>query len=209
MSDNMRVWRAVEKTNPAYTKQVNQRGGFTAISANYQIKSATEQFGPIGIGWGYTAGDPIFHDTLIFVPVTLWHGDRSNTFGPMLGCEEWKDKNGRADSDASKKATTDALTKLLSQLGFNADVFLGKFDDCKYVKQMEREFAEKPAEKAEPDPNMPITDNQRKWLQEQCDKHGASAKDICDHFNIASFKELVYGQLVEAKAWLESRKKAA
>ena len=145
MTDNLRIWSKVEKTNPAHTKKVNQRGGFTAISAAFQIKNATEQFGPIGEGWGYITGDPIIIDTLITVPVSLWHGDRANVFGPMLGCEEWKDKSGRVDSDAPKKAVTDGLTKLLSQLGFNADVFLGRFDDSKYVAEMEREFAEPPS----------------------------------------------------------------
>lgn len=142
MSDNLRIWNAVSKTNPAHTKKVNQRGGFTAISAQYQILAATEQFGPIGVGWGYTTGTPIITETLITVPVSLWHGSRENTFGPMLGCEEWKDRNGRIDSDAPKKAVTDGLTKLLSQLGFNADVFLGLFDDNKYVERVTREFAE-------------------------------------------------------------------
>jgi hypothetical protein len=145
MTDNLRIWNKVEKTNPAHTKKVNQRGGFTAISAAFQIKNATEQFGPIGIGWGYTTGAPIITETLMTVPVSLWHGDRANVFGPMLGCEEWKDKNGRVDSDAPKKAVTDGLTKLLSQLGFNADVFLGRFDDSKYVAEMEREFAAPPS----------------------------------------------------------------
>ncbi len=154
MTDNLRIWNKVEKTNPAHTKKVNQRGGFTAISASYQILAATEQFGPIGIGWGYTTGDPIIVDKLVMVPVTLWHGDRANSYGPMLGCEEWQDKNGRLDSDAPKKAVTDGLTKLLSQLGFNADVFLGKFDDQKYVAQMEREFAEPEA----PEPNLTESD---------------------------------------------------
>lgn len=151
MSENMRIWSVVERTNPAHTKQVNQRGGFTAISANYQILRATEVFGPVGTGWGYVCGDPIFQESLMIVPVTLWYdGDRSKTFGPMYGCEEWKDKNGRVDSDAPKKATTDAITKLLSHLGFNADVFLGRFDDQKYVEQVKREFAE--AERAEQAP---------------------------------------------------------
>jgi len=35
-----------------------------------------------------------------------------------------------------KKATTDGITKCLSMLGFNADVFLGKFDDNKYVQEL-------------------------------------------------------------------------
>ena len=144
MTDNLRIWSQVERTDPAHTKKVNQRGGFTAISAAYQIMRATEVFGPIGEGWGYTTGTPIFQDALVIVPVTLWHGDRANVFGPMFGGAEWK--NGtRLDSDGPKKATTDALTKLLSQLGFNADVFLGRFDDSKYVAEVAEEFAAPPS----------------------------------------------------------------
>ena len=145
MTDNLRIWSQVDQTDPAHTKKVTQRGGFTAISAAYQIMRATEVFGPIGEGWGYDAGAPIFQDALVIVPVTLWHGDRANVFGPMFGGAEWKDKNNRLDSDAAKKATTDALTKLLSQLGFNADVFLGRFDDSKYVAEMAEEFAAPPS----------------------------------------------------------------
>jgi hypothetical protein len=205
MTENLRIWKAVEKTDPAHTKQVNQRGGFTAISANYQIMRATEQFGPVGIGWGYIAGEPIFHETLIFVPVTLWHGDRSNVFGPMLGCEEWKDKNGRVDSDASKKATTDALTKLLSHLGFNADVFLGRYDDSKYVAQMEREFAAKD----KPDPADPITDKTRDWLAGMIDASGIPVGEVCKRFDVTSLKALTHGQAIEANEWLKSQQKAA
>jgi len=141
MTDNLKLWKSVEKTDPAFTKHVGQRGGFTAISANYQIKLATEQFGPIGIGWGYDNGPPIFHDNLVMVPVTFWHGNRENRFGPIYGCEEWKDSKGRIDSDATKKAETDGLTKALSRLGFNADVFMGLFDDQKYVEQRKLEVA--------------------------------------------------------------------
>lgn len=137
---NMALWDSVAKTDPANTKRVNQRGGFTAIAAHSQIMEATRAFGPIGIGWGYEAEAPIFHESLVFVRVTLWHGSRDNTFGPVIGGAEWKTAKGYLDSDGPKKATTDALTKLLSQLGFNADVFLGKFDDNKYVEQMAREF---------------------------------------------------------------------
>lgn len=139
-NDNMALWRAVETTDPRHTKKVNQRGGFTAIGANYQIMKATEQWGPLGIGWGYTASEPLFHDSLVFVSVTLWHGDRSNVFGPVHGGAEWKTNKGHLDSDAPKKAGTDGLTKLLSQLGFNADVFLGRFDDNKYVESLHAEI---------------------------------------------------------------------
>jgi len=145
MTETMNIWDAVSKTDPAHTKKVNQRGGFTAIDASYQVMNATSQFGPVGIGWGYKSEAPIFEGGAVIVAVTLWHGDEANTFGPEFGCEIMfsKDKNGndRTDTDAPKKATTDALTKLLSRLGFNADVFLGKFDDSKYVQERTREVA--------------------------------------------------------------------
>lgn len=145
---NMEIWDAVSKTDPSHTKQVNQRGGFTAIDASYQVMNATRQFGPVGTGWGYVAGDPIFTNGTVIVPVTMWHGDRSNVFGPEYGCEKFG--GDRIDTDAPKKATTDALTKLLSRLGFNADVFLGKFDDSKYVQERAAEVRkEKQPEKTD------------------------------------------------------------
>lgn len=183
MTDNLSIWNAVSKTNPAHTKKVNQRGGFTAISAQYQILAATEQFGPIGIGWGYTTGDPVIVETLITVPVSLWHGSRENVFGPMLGCEEWKDKNGRVDSDAPKKAVTDGLTKLLSQLGFNADVFLGLFDDNKYVERVTREFADK-------DKPALITDEQRDEITFMAQGAGVALIDICRAAHVDNLKAL-------------------
>ena len=204
MTDTLRIWSKVEKTNPAHTKHVNQRGGFTAVSANYQILAATELFGPIGEGWGYTTGTPVIVDTLVMIPVTLWHGNRENSFGPMWGCEEWKDAKGRIDSDAPKKATTDGLTKLLSQLGFNADVFLGKFDDQKYVEQMRREFAAV----SEPDPMSPITDKTRDWLQAQIDASPVQVGDVYRTFEVSSLKQLTFGQVREVTEWLKQKKAA-
>ncbi len=139
-SNNMRIWDAVSVTDPSVTKRVNQRGGFTAIAAHSQIMAATRQFGPIGEGWGYIAGEPLFVEGVVTVPVTIWHGDRKNTYGPLYGGAEWKSDKGRIDTDAIKKAETDALTKGLSQLGFNADVFLGKFDDNKYIEEVKEQF---------------------------------------------------------------------
>lgn len=149
---NMRVWNAVCKTDPQHTKPVEFGRKFTAIDAHYQIQEATRQFGPVGEGWGYETGELIFADGLVIAPLTLWHGERSNRFGPIYGSTTLRDRKGNLDKDAPKKATTDALTKALSQLGFNADVFLGKFDDNKYVEQVRAEF-HPPEEKADPKPD--------------------------------------------------------
>jgi len=46
----------------------------------------------------------------------------------------------KVDSDFAKKIETDTLTKAISKLGFNADIFMGKFDDTRYVDEMTKEF---------------------------------------------------------------------
>lgn len=191
MTDKLALWNAVSKTNPANTKKVSQRGGFTSICAQSQIMEATRQFGPIGIGWGYEAAEPIFHDNLVFVRVMLWHGSRENSFGPVTGGAEWKNNKGYLDSDAPKKATTDALTKLLSQLGFNADVFLGLFDDNKYVKELEREFAEPRADTNGFTPPVElVTDAQRDEITLMAQGAGVPLKAICDAAHVDSLKDL-------------------
>ena len=40
-NNNLFLWEQVETTDPEFTTKVNQRGGFTAIGAQYQIKNAT------------------------------------------------------------------------------------------------------------------------------------------------------------------------
>ncbi|MEZ0371267.1 MAG: hypothetical protein ACAI44_19390, partial [Candidatus Sericytochromatia bacterium] len=84
-------------------------------------------------------------------------------------------KNGwKRVSDPMKKVRTDALTEGLSWLGFSADVFMGRFDDAKYVQKLQQELAEaekqgqpgKPPEKPKPDLGhlikpLPAAQNQR------------------------------------------------
>lgn len=208
MTDNLAIWNAVSKTNPDNTKHVSQRGGFTSICAQSQIMEATRQFGPVGIGWGYTAEAPIFHDNLIFVRVTLWHGDRCNVFGPVIGGAEWKSNKGHLDSDAPKKATTDALTKLLSQLGFNADVFLGLYDDSKYVEQMRREFAPEPAPKRAPDPGSLISDAARDKLAMMITASGSDIATFCRENGIDTLKQLTNARAAELAAPLKTKEAA-
>ncbi len=195
---NMTLWNAVSRTDPANTKRVQQRGGFTAINAHSQIMEATRQFGPIGIGWGYETGEPIFRDNLIVIPVTLWHGKRENTFGPIFGGAEWINDKGRLDSDAPKKATTDAVTKGLSQLGFNADVFLGLYDDNKYVAQMAAEF------QAEKEPL--ISDDQWAMLTQLIEGTGADTKRFCAYMKVPSLKDIPASRFDAAVKALNAKK---
>ena len=47
------------------------------------------------------------------------------------------------DDNFAKKIETDTLTKAISKLGFNADIFMGKFDDVRYLAEITKEFAPK------------------------------------------------------------------
>lgn len=136
---HLSLWEAVSRTDPAHTRHVNQRGGFTAIDSYYQIQRATEMFGPLGQGWGFDA-EYRFEQNLAIAIVKLWYVWEGKKSEPFSVCAANQlvavDKTGRQhlDEDAAKKALTDAITKGLSYLGFSADVFMGKFDDHRYVQ---------------------------------------------------------------------------
>jgi len=152
VNPNMSIWDQVCKTDPKATKRVSQRGGFTAIDAHAQIQRATEIFGPVGQGWGWELSAEYPPNDTVAVKVSLWfvaaNGERHT--GPIHfgGCN-LKSSNGKADNDALKKAATDGITKCLSYWGFNADVFLGKFDDNKYVEAQKAANAPKRKEEAD------------------------------------------------------------
>ncbi len=146
MSHNLSLWDIVEKTDPSHTKQVNFGRKITAIDPYRQIKSATQQFGPAGVGWGWEVKQVQHLPTNeICVLISLWHGEEMYKFSGRV--EQWGQASlyidkaeQKKDTDCMKKATTDGITKCLSLLGFNADIFLGKYDDNKYVQQLQKEF---------------------------------------------------------------------
>lgn len=136
--ENLALWDSVAQTDPDFTKPVAFGSRkFTNIDAYYQIRLATEMFGPLGHGWGYTVDSVVFDPAgeYMFAYVSLWYvydGKKSHPF-TVLGGSACKGKGG---DEAGKKAVTDALGKALSYLGFNADVYMGKFDDSKYVESL-------------------------------------------------------------------------
>lgn len=140
--DNLTLWDAVSKTDPQHTKHVAQRGGYTAIDPTYQLKEATKRFGPYGTGFGLrnlqydyaliNAGLVVLHAEFFYLGGAF---EISNAIQPVT-----KTKNGEyADADFAKKLETNTLSKALSKLGFNADVFLGQFDDMEYVNHRAQE----------------------------------------------------------------------
>jgi len=216
--DNMAVWDAVSKTDVDHTKHVDQRGGFTAIDAHSQIMVATQQFGPIGQGWGYENKYGEVHlesgKVLVWCDVTLWwnkegpewEGNRGrivrNEYGPVRGGAMLvNDVKRKPDTDAYKKASTDGLTKLLSHLGFNADVFLGLFDDNKYVEGLKKE------KDAEQDASQQLYAQERQGF---IDKIQACKNSNGMDAVLADYKmwidRLPAGTAVELRGWVTKQK---
>lgn len=153
MTDNLALWQQVEKTPVAHVKEITGKSyKGNSPKPHYLIHKATETFGPCGIGWGFTIVDERIEDgaggeKLHVARVKVWY--------------EWQGKRGEVehiggtqfsglrssgkpftDEDAPKKSVTDALVKALSMIGFAGDIFMGRYDDSKYVSELRQEAAE-------------------------------------------------------------------
>lgn len=156
---NLALWRLNETTDPAHTKPVRIGKDMTAIDTYYQIKRATETFGPIGEGWGWNLEEEVVEGIgkaggnviVAKCKVTVWYvppdGGREERCycGPVVATNKLVDDKGYVDDEAFKKATSDGITKSLSYLGFSADIFMGLWDDQKYVERLKTEFSQKAA----------------------------------------------------------------
>ena len=121
------------------------------------IMQATEQWGMIGLGWGYDiteervdTGGPIYdaqgeilgHIQTHTIKLCLWvrQGEefaRVEHFGHTPYTYYSANKNKWiTDQEAPKKSLTDALKKCLSMFGFSADIYLGLYDDRNYVDEV-------------------------------------------------------------------------
>lgn len=159
---NLALWKSLEKTDPTFTKSYSAGGtSGTSITGAYFVMRATEAFGPVGKGWGYEVeeerrdqgfpigveGDgvtPIYMLTHT-IKLKLWvkiDDERCEVshYGhtPYL----YKSRKGDyiLDQEAPKKSLTDAIKKCLSMFGIGGDIFLGMFDDARYVEEVREDF---------------------------------------------------------------------
>jgi hypothetical protein len=148
MKENMKLWEAVCQTDPEHTKKANVKGNnLTSIKPQYQIMMATEQFGAYGSTWGFKNID-ITYD-LLEKGLVVFQADffyPTGTFPAINTISIYRDNaQTKLDDEFAKKVETDSLTKCLSKLGFNADIFLGQFDDMRYVETRTKQEAVKKA----------------------------------------------------------------
>ena len=150
MTDNLALWKAVEKTPPSQTKAITGKSyQGTSPKPHYLIHKATETFGPCGIGWGFTIEDERIEEgaggermSIARVRVWFkWDGERGEV--EHIGGTQFSGTRSSGkpftDEDAPKKSVTDALIKALSMIGFAGDIFMGRYDDSKYIAELREE----------------------------------------------------------------------
>ena len=151
-NQNLDLWLSVEETDPKYTKPVSFGGRqYTTIDAYYQIKTATEQWGSYGSTWGLkhieyyrVEESPMMRVSAVFYyprPQLATDASPEAAF-EITSAIKYVTGKGSFDDDFAKKVETDLITKSLSRLGFNSDIFMGKFDDNKYTEVLKEKYSE-------------------------------------------------------------------
>lgn len=149
---NLALWEKVQRTPENQTKKITGKAySGTSPKPHYLVWKATETFGPCGIGWGFNIvservelGEDGKKIHVAHVKVWYkWEGEKGEV--EHIGGTEFSGKRNNdkpfTDEDAPKKSVTDALIKALSMIGFAGDIFMGRYDDSKYVNELKQEEA--------------------------------------------------------------------
>jgi hypothetical protein len=150
MGDNLALWKSVERTPKEHTKSITGKAyKGTSPKPHYLVMKATETFGPCGIGWGFKIASERIEDGSDGVKVHIariavwykWNGETGHVEHVGQTVFSGKNRNGPfTDEDAPKKSVTDGLVKALSMIGFAGDIFMGRYDDSKYIAELEADL---------------------------------------------------------------------
>jgi len=180
--NNLSLWDSVSRTDPQYTKTAKKgQYHFTAITPVSQFKEATKVFGIQGIGWGVAIGSEkfvkeTFGETVILTYDAIlyftYEGQRGEIpiHAQEKACYKTQGANGylKVDDEARKKVVTNAKTKGLSELGFNADIFMGMYDNSEYRDLLEAELRLENAANFEEEQEEMFKEFNI-WLKHQCE----------------------------------------
>ncbi len=146
---NLDTWNRFADIDPSFTKPITGKAyKGTSPNPQYVIRCLTELFGPVGQGFGWEVlreeFTPLGEEVLHWCRIRFWHTEKGNSYDSYGQTKAlMKTRNGiMVDEDAPKKSLTDAIIKAASHLGIAANIFLGRWDDQKYVAQVEQSYAE-------------------------------------------------------------------
>jgi len=138
--NNLALWERRGKTDPRWLKAVEFGRKFTSVDAQSQLREATDEFGPYGYGFGVKDAvygyvrDAEGHIISATLEAKFWYvfdGATCQTEA-SIDITPFYNKKGPVD-DHRKKLLTGLITKELSRLGFNSDLFMGMWDGCPYI----------------------------------------------------------------------------
>lgn len=197
--NNLEFWESVEKTDPKYTTKVTLGRKFTAIDPYYQNKIATSKFGMYGKSWGLKNIKHEFFDIgldtkMVTLYATFFYQDTEEfeITNSMKICGTNSSGKFVIDEDWAKKIETNTLSKALSRIGFNTDVFMGKFEDYQYVDEMKAEHTQ-------------ITQEQFQELTRLASKAKADLTAFNKHFGIPKMSELKQSEFNKAVAMMNKK----
>ena len=133
----MDLWKSVCKTDTSWLKNVKfGKREFKSIDPYKQLQRATELWGPFGCKWGVIDEkyDVLGKGLVMYTAVLFYPFNGLECRVPIHSDINFLTSTGKVMDDWTKKLATDAITKGLSMVGFNADVFLGQHDN-KYNNQ--------------------------------------------------------------------------
>lgn len=155
MTENLSIWQRFADIDPKYTKPITGRDyGGTSPNPQYVVMCLTELFGPVGKGFGWNVLAENFTEMggthLHWCRIRFWWKDEDGIheceqYGQTKAAYTTSKGTHRVDEDAPKKSLTDAVVKAASHLGIAANIFLGRWDDQKYVSDLNSEFRGKEA----------------------------------------------------------------
>ncbi len=206
---NMELWNKVNSTDPKYLKKVSSGGRtFSAIDAQSQYEKATEQFGSYGATWGLkeieiseqTIGDTTLANmkAMFFYPGGAFQTINSIKVAYKTNGYQGKPGYLKVDDEAMKKLETNTVTKALSRLGFNADVFMGQFEDNNYVQEVNYAYADVQGKKIDTDKILDI--------QKLLKKTGTDLTSILQNYQVNHLGQLSEPQYTDIKQKLGGKK---
>lgn len=165
-TNNKTLWDRVCMTDPKAVKPITGKPyQGNSPKPYWLIERMTDEFGPVGVGWGVTVKSERFErlgefDVLHVAVVSVWYmhnGTRTESFDQMGGTKAaymTAAKKLIVDEDAGKKSVTDGMVKCLSMIGFAGDIFSGRWDDSKYVAEARKHYSARPSTPEHPGQDM-------------------------------------------------------
>ncbi|MEH7827637.1 hypothetical protein [Gemmobacter denitrificans] len=178
MTNKLDIWNAHADIDPKFTKAITGKAyKGTSPNPQYVIYCLTQLFGPVGQGFGWRVLAEGFEhmgsEVLHWCRIEFWHTDKANgyeSYGQTRAAYNTSGGKYMVDEDAPKKSLTDAIVKAASHLGIAANIFLGRWDDSKYVAEVAAAYqsdsapASSPATQAKPPQSKPAA---RDWQKVQ------------------------------------------